>query len=290
MTALPNPLGGERRHYNWRGHDIAYVQRGNGPAMLLVHSIHACAWSMEWREVVPTLSAHYTTYSIDLLGFGASAHPALHYSADLYVDLVRDFLRDVVRSAAVLVGSSLGGTYCVAVAAANPELAAAVCAIGPAGVSRLTKAGGTAGSIVQGLFRTEFPGAALFAALVSKASIRFFLKDIYHDNRRMMTDDVVNLYWQSARQHNARFAPSAFVGMRLNLDIRDALVRMPRPFLLAWGEYAAQTPFREAATVHALRPNEPFAVLDAGDLPHEEAPAAFLGALTEFLHSVSRPD
>jgi pimeloyl-ACP methyl ester carboxylesterase len=287
MTEFPNPLGGERKRYRWRDHDVAYVQRGSGPALLLVHAIHACAWSMEWREVVPALSARFTTYSLDFLGFGASAHPALRFSAEMYIELIRDFLTDVVREPAVLVGSSLGGTYVVSVAAQHPALARAVCAIGPAGVSRLTIPGGTAGTIVQALFRSEFPGAALFSLLVSKPSIRFFLKKTYFDKPRMLTSEVVNLYWVSAAQHNARFGPAAFVGMRLNHDIRKALVAMPCPFLLVWGEHAVQTPFRESAEVHALRPQSPFAVLPGGDLPHEESPAAFVGALFGFLDAAA---
>lgn len=287
MAELPNPLGGERVRYRWRDQDIAYVKRGSGPAMVMVHAIHACAWSMEWREVVPALSERYTTFSLDLLGFGASAHPALRFTADMFIELIRDFLTDVVCEPAVLVGSSLGGTYVVSVAAQYPALARAVCAIGPAGVSRLTVPGGAAGTAVQALFRSEFPGKRLFSALVSKRSIRFFLQKTYFDKPRMLTSAVVDLYWVSAAQHNARFGPAAFVGMRLNHDIRRALVTMPCPFLLVWGEHAQQTPFRESAEVHALRPQSPFAVLPGGDLPHEESPAAFLSALFGFLDTVA---
>ncbi len=287
MTVLPNPLGGERLHFAWRGHDIAYVRRGTGPAVVLLHSIHACAWSMEWRNVVPDLSQRFTTYSLDFLGFGASAHPELQYTAELYIDLVRDFLTEVVREPAVLVGSSLGGTYAVAVAAGSPALVRGVCAIGPAGITRLTVPGGAAGAVVQGLFRTSFPGTALFSLLVSRGSIRFFLKDIYHDPR-MMSDEVVELYHASATQTNARFAPSAFVGMRLNRDIRRDLPAMAAPFLLVWGSFASQTPFKEAAAVHALRAEAPFAVLPAGDLPHEESPELFVKSLTTFLDALPR--
>ena len=283
VTELANPLGGSRNHYSWRGHDIAYSQRGDGPPMLLVHSAHACAWSMEWRNIVPALSTQFTTYSIDLLGFGASAHPLIHYTGQLYVDLIRDFLADVIRTPAILVGSSLGGTYAVAVAAKNPSLVRAVSAIGPAGVSRLYNPGGTVNAAVESLFRTPRFGKALFSALVSKPSIRFFLKGIYHDHKHMLTADVVNLFWTSAQQHNARLAPAAFVGMKLNYDIRHALGTMPVPFMLAWGQFASQTPFREAKTVQAVRPEAQFSVFPCGDLPHEEEPDAFLAALLQFV-------
>jgi pimeloyl-ACP methyl ester carboxylesterase len=242
---------------------------------------------MEWRAVVPLLAERFTTFSLDLLGFGASDHPPLRYTSSLYTDLLSDFLRECVGAPAVVVGSSLGGTYAIAVARAHPELVRAVCAIGPAGVSRLTTAGGAASGMVQGLFRSQGVGSLLFSALVSKGSIRFFLKDIYSD-RRMLTDEVVELYWKAAHQPNARFAPAAFVGMQLNLDIRDALRALARPLLLVWGNDAKQTPLREADAVRALRPDAPFVVLPGGDLPHEESPAEFVNALMRFCEGLSR--
>lgn len=281
MTELPNPLGGTRSHFSWRGHDIAYVKRGDGPPMLLVHSIHACAWSMEWRNVVPVLAQRFTTYTLDLLGFGASGHPPIHYTSRLYVDLLRDFLADVIGAPTIVVGSSLGGTYAIATAAERPELVRAVCAIGPAGVSRLNAPGNAANAAVEKLFRTPRVGKTLFDALVSKPSIRFFLKGIYHDTR-MLTDDVVDLFWQSAHQQNARLAPAAFVGMQLNCDIRHALGTMRAPLMLAWGQFASQTPLKEAEPMRALRPDAAFAVLPAADLPHEECPTEFVAALLQF--------
>ena len=115
--------------------------------------------------------------------------------------------------------------------------------------------------------------------------IRFFRKDIYR-NRAMMTAAVVDLFWKRAQQENARFAPSAFVGMQLNRDIRYDLTTMPAPFLLVWGQFAAQTPFREAATVHALRPELPMVVLPSGDLPNDENPERFTDALLRFVQQL----
>lgn len=279
MMTLPNPLGGERRFFAWRGWQVAYVVRGHGEPLVFLHSIHAAAWSAEWRHTVSAFDDH-TCYALDLLGFGASERPPIAYTADLYLELVRDFVRDVVGEPAVLVGSSLGGTYAIEVAATHPELVRAVCAIGPAGVSRLTNNGGAAGALVQGLFRTPVLGEALFNALVSRSSIRFFLKDIYADR---IAPEAVELFWQSANQPNARFAPSAFVGMRLNVDIRRSLPALTCPLLLVWGTAAAQTPFGEASAVRALVPNAEFVPIRAGDLPHEERPQLFNPVLQRFL-------
>ncbi len=212
----------------------------------------------------------------------ASDRPAERYTSELYLDLLRDFLREVVCAPAVLVGSSLGGTYAVAIAAAHPELVRAVCAIGPAGASRLTHSGGLLGSIVEAIFRTPIVGASLFGALVSRVSIRFFLRNIYSD-KSALNSDTVRLFWQSARQRGARFAPAAFVGMKLNRDIRGALPTLSMPLLLAWGEAAAQTPLLEAAVVRQYAPDAEFAVLPGGDLPHDERPESFNLMLFRFI-------
>ena len=280
--SLPNPLGGERLRTSWRQHEVAYVRRGEGPPIVLVHSIHACAWSVEWRKLVPLLAPRFTTYSPDMLGFGASGHPALDYTARLYVELLRDFLVDVVKEPAVLVGSSLGGTYAIAVAAENPELVKAVCAVGPAGVTRLTHPPGAGNRMTKRFFRSPHLGASVFSAFVSKPSLRYFLKRSYADESNV-TDELLDLYWQSAHLPGAHYAPASFLGMSLNLDIRGDLRRMPCPFLLVGGKDAGQTPLAEVKAVHALRPDDPFVVLPGGDLPHEESAGPFREALERFI-------
>ncbi|MCA2983577.1 alpha/beta fold hydrolase [Gemmatimonas sp.] len=279
-SPLPNPLGGERRIYVWRGHRVAYVVHGHGDPIVFIHSIHAAAWNAEWRRTVPALTEH-TSYALDLLGFGASDRPPLRYTAQLYLQLIHDFLVDVVGEPALLVGSSLGATYAIAIAADHPQLVRGVVAIGPGGVSRLITQGGMPFGAIQGTFRTPVVGAALFKALVSHPSIRFFLKDIYAFGLDRETEQ---LYWLSANQPNARFAPAAFVGMQLNWDIRQRIAQVECPLLIAWGTRASQTPYAEAAQVMRRAPQAELVSFEAGDLPHEEVPHVFNAVLKDFAH------
>lgn len=280
MNTLPNPLGGERRTYAWRGWKVAYVVRGHGDPLVFLHSIHAAAWNVEWRHTIPAFAEQHTCFALDLLGFGASERPPIQYTAELYLELIHDFLRDVVHEPAILIGSSLGGTYAIAVADAHPHMVRAVCAIGPAGVSRLVKQGGAPFGAIRAMFRTPLLGTGLFKALVSRPSIRYFLKDIYAFGLDART---AYFYWISANQPNARFAPAAFVGMQLNHDIRSTIGRLACPLLVAWGTDASQTPFREAATVMEHAPDADFVNIHAGDLPHDERPIEFNRALLGFV-------
>ena len=285
VAPLDNPLGGDEGWFTWRGRRIAYTRRGEGPNVLLVHGLHAAAWSFEWRHVVAPLAGSHTVWTLDLLGFGRSARPAIDYSAAVFCDLVADFARDVIGAPTALVGASLAGAYTVALAARHPDRFPAAVVVGPTGVTRLATphAGGGVPGAVQATFSAPLVGEALFNALVSKPSIAYFLQRAYADDR-LVTRELVDAYHRTAHQPGARFAPAAFVGMRLNLGVRDALRRLDVPLLVTWGERAGQVPIGEMKPFVAECPRAEVATFaDAGDLPHDEVPGAWVTRVTEFL-------
>lgn len=283
MGSLPNLIGGEEGTYPWQGHRVAFTRRGHGPALLLVHSIHAAAWSYEWRHNADVLARDYTVYTIDLLGFGRSDRPALRYSARLYVSLLLDFVRDVVGEPCTLIGSSLGAAFVVAVAARDAERFPAVVLVGPVGITRLSTPPTPANDATHALIRSPFAGEALFNALVTKPSMTFFLHQTYADDRKL-TPEVLDAYWQSAHQPGARYAAAAFVGMQLNLNVREAARRLEQPVLIAWGEDAKEVPKAELAAYQRLVPHAEVALFDpCGSLPHDERAPEWNARVLEFL-------
>lgn len=281
--SLPNPIGGDEGAYTWQGHQVAYTCRGQGPAVLLVHSIHAAAWSYEWRHNVDALARDSTVYTIDLLGFGRSDRPPLHYSARLYVALLLDFVRDVVGEPCALVGSSLGAAFVVAVAARDARRFPAVVLVGPVGVTRLSTPPTPVNDATYALIRSPFAGEALFNALVTKPSMSFFLRQTYQDDRKL-TPEVLDAYWQSAHQPGARYAAAAFVGMQLNLNVREAARRLEQPVLITWGDQAKEVPKTELAAYQALVPGAEVALFDpCGSLPHDERAPEWNARVRAFL-------
>ena len=92
VDKLTNLIGGEEGGFEWREHRISFTRRGSGPPILLIHGIHAAAWSYEWHDNADYLAQSNTVYTIDLLGFGRSDRPAIRYSARLYISLI-SFIR-----------------------------------------------------------------------------------------------------------------------------------------------------------------------------------------------------
>src|SRR5436309_7303489 len=113
VDKLTNLIGGEEGGFQWRDWRISFTKRGSGPPILLIHGIHAAAWSYEWRNNVDYLARSNTVYTLDLLGFGRSDRPAIRYSARLYISLISDFVSRVIDGPTVLAASSLSTAYAI---------------------------------------------------------------------------------------------------------------------------------------------------------------------------------
>jgi pimeloyl-ACP methyl ester carboxylesterase len=283
VAALADPLGGEEGTFEWRGHRVAYTVRGSGPPLLLVHSIHAAGWSYEWKDNVATLAERHTVYAIDLLGFGRSSRPAIRYSARLYLSLISDFAEQVIDQPCALVASSLSAAYALVLGARDPQRFPALVVVEPTGLMRLSDDAGTPGDVARFAVDTPVLGTAYFHSLVSRVSLRAFLKLVYYDND-LVTDEMVDAYYAASHQPGAKHAPAAFVAQQLNIDVRHAVRRIAQPALLVWGEQAKMEPVDEIRPFLTLNADFETAIFDpSGDLPHSERAPEFNEIVTQFL-------
>jgi pimeloyl-ACP methyl ester carboxylesterase len=289
VPPLENLLGGEEGEFLWRGHRVSYTRRGEGSPILLVHSLHAAAWSFEWHAVVNALAEGHTVYTLDLLGFGRSDRPNARYSARLYIGLIGDFAAQVIGEPCVLVASSLSAAYAIVLGARDPGRFPALVLVEPTGLVRLHEAPGTGGDTARLAFETPVIGTSMFNALVSRRSLRYYLDRVYCDDS-LVTDELVDLYYRTAHQPGAKHAPSAFVAGHLNLDVRRALRRLAQPALLVWGDQAREAPVEEARGFIAVKPDVEVAIFEhVGDLPHAERPEEFNDVVRAFLTRAQTP-
>ena len=121
---LDSPLPGEAHLYRWKRGHVYYKVAGDqhAPPMVLLHTPELAGSAYEMLGIMAPLTARYRVYALDLLGFGLSDRPDISYSADLYTELLHDFLANVVKEPSTLVASRLSCNYAVTVAANWPEL------------------------------------------------------------------------------------------------------------------------------------------------------------------------
>ncbi|KAH9292963.1 hypothetical protein KI387_041850, partial [Taxus chinensis] len=61
--------------------------------------------SIQSRYNIPQLAKKFKVYAVDLLGFGWSEKAIIDYSAFVWRNQVSDFLKEIVKEPAILVGN-----------------------------------------------------------------------------------------------------------------------------------------------------------------------------------------
>jgi len=284
-------LGGVGRRWTWRGYDIFATEAGSGPLVLLVHGIYAGASSYEFRKLFPLLAQTHRVVAFDLLGCGLSERPNLAYSAELFVEQIVDALGEFGAEPTTLVGSSLGGAFCIRAAARAADRVAHLVPICPTGLGGvLDKDPSAAQIVVTALIRSPIAGEALFNGLASRPSLRWFLTNQTYYDKSSVTPEIVDHYYAITHQPGARFVPAYFVGGGLNVNVAQDLPFITAPVLVAWGEHAPSiNQLPNANEFMKLARHGSLVTFPAsGLLPHEEEPQAVYAAIETFLAADQR--
>lgn len=111
---------------------IFWREVGRGPVLIFLHG----SWSdgSQWLPVIDRLSQDYQCLALDLLGFGESEHPKLHYSIQLQVECLGQYLEALHLSQVYLIGHSLGGWIAASYALKELEQVNGLVLIAPEGV------------------------------------------------------------------------------------------------------------------------------------------------------------
>lgn len=283
------PLSGATGYYPWTHGVVRYTVKGRGEPLALIHGIYPGASSFEYRNVFDRLAKNYRVFALDLLGFGQSGRPAIDYSPTLYVDLIEDFLRQVVGATdqpAHVVASGLSGAFVIEAAARRPRQFGALILIEPAGQIGAAPAPGRLSlALRRALLRSPLLGEGLYNLAVSRPGLRLLLGNTSYSAMSRVSDDVLDQYYVMAHQPGARFAPAdARVGL-LDISVSAPFASLTAPTLLVWGRRDHSSPVSRARSFQELRPGVELRVLPTGGMPQEEAPAAFLREATAWLRA-----
>lgn len=285
---LETSLPGNSRFYHWvrdnEIYNVFYQVAGEGSPVVLIHGIDAAASHHEMRKVFADLSQSHRVFALDLIGFGLSDRPGRAYRPADFIDLIDDFLRDVVQEPAAIVARALSAAYAVEVAARAAERVTRLLLICPTGLEHLADPHDRPQQLLGRALRTPILGSALFNLLVSRPSLRYFLAERTYADPAQVTDKLLDHYSCTSHQDGARFAPAQFIAGALNQDIRESYPKLSQPVQIVWGREAALTPVSDANQFIRARPQTRLKVFDnAGLLPHDECPEGFVQLAREIL-------
>jgi pimeloyl-ACP methyl ester carboxylesterase len=289
---LPHAVSGERRETDGRAGRLSYYVAGEGPPLLLIHSINATASAFEVQPIFEDLMRDHRVFAPDLPGFGFSDRSDRRYDPPLYTAAVLDMLdiisadQDGERPIDAL-ALSLSSEFLARAASREPARFRRLVFVTPTGFDkRSAQRRGAPGATreMSWLYKAlEAPPwrQSLFDLLVSRRSVRYFLERTFGSDN--VDEALIDYAWQSAHQPGARHAPYAFVsGALFSADIRDVYETLTMPI---WVPHGTRGDFKDfsGADWARERDNWLFEAFPTGALPHFEMPDAFNAALRGFL-------
>ena len=287
--ALGNPLGGEGRFWPSDSGDVFYARQGKGSTVVLLHGIYAGASGYEWRKNFDALSEHFQVYAPDWLGFGLSDKPRRRYSADLYVQQLTQFLRDVVKEPCTVVASSLASAYAVQVAHDAPDLVQSLVLVCPTGFRHLAKPPDARAEASHQLLSAPLLGTTFYNGVTSMPGLRWYLMNMTYFDPSFVDDALMDHYTTAAHQYGSQNALPAFVSGLLNHSVAEVFPALTQKTIrLIWGREARQTPLSDAEAFLAANGRVELTVLDkSGLLPHDEQAQAFNRLVVETVNATA---
>lgn len=276
---IPRAGSGERdtvvRGVRWRSRESP-GEPGRDPV------VYVAGWlssSSTWKRVLSQASSGREAIAVDLPGTGFSDRPwPYDYTLGGQAQHLIEFLDARGMSRAVLVGSSLGGAICEAVAAARPGRVAALVLADAAWPGMRIPAGFR-------LLRIPVVGEVQLE-LLSRPVMAFTLSHRLYAHGSRVTKEVVDDWWAPLRIPGTRRA--ALEVVRSSRAGTDRVVqRISSPTLVVWGAEDRLLPASEGLALSAAIPGARFVVLPgAGHLPQEEIPEDFSSTVAAFLRDL----
>ena len=263
---------------------------GEGPPLLLLHTVNAAASAAEVRPLFEHWRATRTVFALDLPGYGYSDRSDRNYTPRLMTDALHAVaaqIRQRCGEAPVdALAVSLGCEFLARAAAEQPALWGRLALVSPTGFMGRRRWRGPPGSTrgmpwLHRLLANPRWAQALFNGLTKPAVVRYFLRRTWGGPNIdvEMTDYAI----LTARQPGARHAPLHFLSAGLfSADIHNIYDALSQPVWVSHGVRGDFTDYRGLEQMRT-RPNWRVTVYPTGALPYFELPSVFNKELAHFL-------
>ena len=285
-STLPPALPGERFEFDGLG---CYVD-GQGPPLLLVHSVNAAASAAEVRPLYEAFSATRTVFAIDLPGYGCSDRSDRVYTPRLMTDALHAVgaqIRQRCGPGAIdALAVSLGCEFLARAAAEQPAAWGRLALVSPTGFMGRKAWRGPPGSTrflprFHRVLSNPRWAQALFNGLTKPQVVRYFLRRTWGGPNIDATMAAYAVL--TAREPGARHAPLYFLSAGLfSADIHNVYEALTQPVWASHGVRGDFTDYRGLSLVSG-RPNWRVSTFSTGALPYFEVPAEFNTRLQVFL-------
>ncbi|MGU3662712.1 alpha/beta fold hydrolase [Methylobacterium sp. A49B] len=266
-----------------------------GVPLLLIHSINAAANAYEVRPLYLHYRGQRPVYALDLPGFGFSERTRRRYTPRLMVEAIHAATEEIrARHDGLPIDAlalSLSASFLARASLERSDAYRSLALISPTGFdAQLSGEGPPDGHRGRDWLRDALDrpplGRPLYDALVTRPSMRFFLRKTFGSSR--IDEGLLAYDYASAHQPGAEHAPWCFIaGHLFPTDATRLYERLRLPVWMVHGVRGDFVDYRLVPRV-AGRPNWRVETLQTGAFPHFERLEAVTAGYDAFLASITR--
>ncbi len=214
----------------WKEMKINYAEKGTPgrPALLLLHNLDPASSKEEWNRIDHILSQHFHIYELDLPGCGKSDKPNIIYINYMYVQMIGDFIKNIIGEKTNICAVAYSGSYTFMTARFYPDLIDKIIVISPPAIDLLIKPGTKKAKLLEKTFQLPIAGTFLYNCIMSKENIFDHYACSYFYNEHNISEQAIDLSYFNAHynQSNGKYLLASIHNNYTNINIIHALPKI----------------------------------------------------------------
>ena len=237
--------------YNWKFGNIFYTKQGEGTPILLIHDLSTYSSSNEWDSIVSDLSKTNTVYAIDLLGCGHSDKPNITYTSYLYVQLISDFIKQVIKEKTDVIATGESGSFVLAACQNDKSIIDKVIMVNPYDIKLLSKSPGKRSKLLTKLINLPVFGTFFYNMCTKKTEVYRLFEDEYFYNSTKINNELVLTYYENAHLGNpdSKYLFASLAGCYTTINIKHCLKELDNSIFIIIGKEKEE--YKEIAEEYA---------------------------------------
>lgn len=273
--------------YDWKNGAIFYTKRGEGSPVLLVHSLDPICSSKEWTNLIKKLEKNHTVYTLDLLGCGRSDKPFFTYTNYLYVQLITDFINDVIGEKVDVIASNRSLSFVVLAHNNNKEIIKKIIGINPPELESLKIDPDKYATVRKTILELPIIGTFIYNVLISNAAITKTFQERYYSKPQNVSTKLIDAFYEGAHKKNSggKYLMASIEAHYTDNSINHALEKLDIPLYLIQSRYGDNFVNKIDAYCNLNDSIEAAYISNAKELPHLEVTGKLYEIIDMFLNN-----
>lgn len=229
-SLVPATSSKNNNQYQWKNLTINYCEKGNksNPVLMLLHNLDPSSSKEEWYRIDDDLADHFHIYELDLPGCGKSDKPNIIYINYMYVQLISDFIKEVIKTKTTICATAYSCSFTLMTARIYPEIIDKIIIISPPAIGEFCMQAEKREKIIDKILTTPVIGTFIYNCIMTKENILDrYTHDYFYNKVNIPEKSLDTSYYSAHYNHsNGKYLYGSIACNYININIIHALSKL----------------------------------------------------------------